>query len=240
VVLRGLVEVASLGQRIRAERFAVVREHDGAVTYVGRTAYRMHDGEAKKEMHVLQRTREGKLDEFLVSLRTGDEEAVSHGLWVGSDLRIDRKLSGVPVDVKRVRERIACVDIGSVTTALLLTQLVRTEPFQIVTFHELLEPELALWAMGYGGEGGLVHYVRTHKGAFTFQSTARGAVELQRNAIGGGSTIDTVLIEEDALGGPGMPPPAEKLALVKPAPDPAAGPPAPEPAPAAKGGGEDG
>ena len=41
-----------------------MREPDGAVTYVGRTAYRVREGEAKKEMHVLQRTRDAKLDEF--------------------------------------------------------------------------------------------------------------------------------------------------------------------------------
>jgi hypothetical protein len=191
-------------------------------------------------MHVLQRTREGKLDEFVVSLKSRDEVAVSHGLWVGGELRIERTLNGAPVDTKHVRDRIACIDIGSVTTPLLLTQLVREEPFQVVTFHELLEPELAPWVMGYGGAGVLAHMVRTHKGAFSFRSTEKGSVELLRNAIGGGSTVDTVLIEEDALGGPGLPPPAVKLAAVKPLPDEDAGegaePPAPSPDPPAGGG----
>jgi hypothetical protein len=218
VVLRGLVDVTSVGQRIRAERYAVVREPDGALTYCGRTIYKSPEGQGPQEMTVLQRTREGKLDEFEVALKTGEDEAFSHGLWVGGSLRIDRRLNGVQVDTKRVRERIACIDIGSVTTSLLLTQLVRTESFQIVTFHELLEPELALWIMDYGGEGRLTHSVRTHKGVILFQSTKLGSVEFQRNAISGGS-VETILVEEDGLGGAGLPPPPEKLALVKQGPE---------------------
>jgi len=236
VVLQGLVEVSNVGQRIRAERFAVVRETDGALAYCGRTVYRGQEGQTPREMQVLQRTRDGKLDEFQVTLTNGKDRAFSHGLWVAGELRIERRLNNLLVDTKGVRNRIACVDIGSVTTALLLSQLVREEPFQVVTFHELLEPELAEWRMECRGEGVLLHLVRTHKGAFSFRNTSHGAVELQRTAIGGGSTIDTVLIEEDALGGPGLPLPPEKLALVKPAPPPADAP-APEQGGDAGGGG---
>lgn len=227
VVLRGLVEVLSVGQRIRAERYAVVREPDGALTYCGRTIYKSQEGQGPHEMTVLQRTREGKLDEFEVTLKTDEDVALSHGLWVGDELRIDRRLNEAKVDTKRVRERIACIDIGSITTSLLLTQLVREDSFQIVTFHELLEPELALWIMVYGGEGRLMHSVRTHKGVIRFESTKLGSVEFQRNAISGGS-IETILIEEDGLGGAGLPPPPEKLALVKQGPEKAGGDPGAE------------
>jgi hypothetical protein len=216
VVLQGKVEVFSVGQRIRAERFAVVREPDGAIAYVGRMAFAGSAG-ANRETRVLQRTRDGKLDEFEVVLVNGADTMTSRGLWAGESLRIERRANGALVDTKRVHDRVICVDIGSVTSALLLTQLVRTEPFQILTYHELLEPELAPWAMGYGGEGGLVHFVRTHTGATTFQSTKLGSPELLRTAVGGG-IVETVLVEEDGLGGAGLPPPAEKLALVKPLP----------------------
>jgi hypothetical protein len=239
VVLQGKVDVIGLGQRIRAERFAVVREPDGALTYVGRTRFGGAE-DADRETRVLQRTRDGKLDEFLVELQNGEDEIRSHGIWTASHLSIERRAGGVPIDTRRVRDRVTCVDVGSVTSALLLTQLVRTEPFQILTFHELLEPELAVWAMAYGGEGELVHYVRTHKGVTTFQSTKHGAVERMRSAVGGG-VLDTILVEEDALGGAGLPPPAEKLELVQPLP-PDGAPPAEsgEPGDAPGAGDEDG
>jgi hypothetical protein len=216
-VLQGRVEVQSLSQSIRAERFAVVREPDGALAYCGRTAYRSAKGEPARRMDVLQRTRDGKLDEFVVELWNGPESVRTHGLWVADELRIEREIQGAKVGIKRVRERVGCIDIGSVTSALLLGQLVRSEPFQVVSFHELLEPELALWSMEYRGEGVLTHYVRTHKGAFAFRNTEKGSVAFLRNQVGGG-TLETVLVEEDALGGAGLPLPPEKLAAVKAGP----------------------
>jgi len=217
VVLRGKVDFYTVGERIRAERFAVVREPDGAVTYVGRTRYVASAEAAAREMRVLQRTRDGKLDEFVVELQNGTDKIVSSGLWTAEALRIERRANGAIVDTKNVRARVVCVDIGSVTSALLLTQLVRTEPFEIMTFHELLEPERATWAMGWGGEGGLVHMVRTHTGALQWQSTKLGSPELMRITVGGG-IVESILVEEDARGGPGLPAPAEKLKMVKPAP----------------------
>lgn len=219
VALQGRVEVYSVGVRIRAERYAVVKEPDGSLTYCGRTSYRTEGDAPSREMDVLQRTRAGKLDEFIVSLTSGEDVIRSHGIWVAETMRIERRMNGTLVDTKRVRDRLTCVDVGSVTSLLILTQLVSEEPFQIVTFHELLEPELALWVMGFGGNEGLVHYVRTHKGAITFQNSALGSVELSRSAVGGG-TVDMVLTEEDGLGGPGLRPPAEKLARVGVSPDP--------------------
>ncbi|MEM7311003.1 MAG: amidohydrolase family protein [Planctomycetota bacterium] len=239
VVLQGKVDVVAVGQRIRAERYAVVREPDGALAYCGRTAYRTEEGELTRSMTVLQRTRDGKLDEFIVRLESGEDIVQSHGIFTADQTRIERRMNNLLVDTKRWRGRLATIDVGSVTSLLRLTQFVREEPFEVVSFHELLEPEVVQWVMGYGGEDELLHYVRTHKGATSFRSSELGSVAYATTVVGGG-TVETQLTEEDALGGPGLPPPAVKLALLVPAEAGADAegaenaettPPAPEPAP---------
>ena len=222
VVLEGMVAIGTLGQAVRAERYAVVREPDGAISYVGHTAYRPVDDEPRRGMTVLQRVRDGKLEEYKVSLINGDQTITSRGLWVGSQLNIERRAGNVLMDTNSASQQPTCVDVGSVTSHLLLTQLVRTEPFYVIRLVELLDPQLTQWVMAYGGEEDLMnegevlwHHVVTPRAKLTFTSTALGSVRYAQLGVGGG-ILEFKLIEEDAHGGAGMPPPAEKLALVTP------------------------
>ena len=224
VVLEGLCDVVSFGERVRSERYAVVREPDGAVTYVGRAVYPAPEGVTPNEMRVLQRTRDGKLDEYEVRLSSADGEVSSHGVWTAEQMRIERHMDGVLVDHNRVRHRIVCVDVGSVTSLLVLSRHERPglgdedgALFRVVTFHEMLEPELAEWGMRYAVNaetGRLEHQIRTHLGLIAFNTTKLGSIELSRNLIGNG-IITTELVEEDGLGGPGLPLSGERKSVVE-------------------------
>lgn len=224
LVLEGVVDVVSFGQRVRSERYAVVREPDGAVTYCGRAVYPAPEGTPPNEMLVTQRTRDGKLDEFEVCLRSADGEVLSRGMWTAEQMRIERRMDGVLIDHNRVRNRITTVDVGSVTSLLVLSRHERpglnTEEgaiFQVLTFHEMLEPELAQWGMRFevnSESGRLEHQVRTHLGLLAFNTTPLGSVELARNVVGNG-IIRTELVSEDALGGAGLPLVPSRDAVVK-------------------------
>ncbi|MCZ6597876.1 MAG: hypothetical protein O7B99_09580 [Planctomycetota bacterium] len=203
VVLRGRVDVTAMGERKRAERYAVVREPDGALAFCGRTVFAATDNVS--EMEILQRVRDGQLEEFFVTLRSGDEELVSHGVWTAETFRVQRRSGGRTAPPQNLRGRVTCVDIGSVTTLLLLSQLDPERPFSVVTMHENLEPEVATWALRYGPtESGIRHDVRTHKGYLFFFMTEKGSISGALNMVGQGA-IEFELVEEDALGGPGLP-----------------------------------
>ncbi len=221
VVLAGIADVWSFGWVIRAERYAVVREPDGALTYCSRTQYREIEGQEPMEMEVLQRTREGKLDEYRVVLKTKSDAISSQGLWTAQQFRIERRMNGKLVDTKRVRNRVTCLDASSVTSLLLLAQVDRPEPFQVISLHETLEPELLQWAMRVGGTETVEHQILTHKGLIPFRNTDAGSVELARYVVGGG-IIELTLREEETFGGPGLPLPERKLELMRQAREAAA------------------
>lgn len=210
VVLEGLVETLALSQKVSAERFRVVRVPDGRIAYCGRILQSKGatDGTPLTgEVTVVQWTRDGQLDEFRLELRIGDSSLTCEGTWTAGRLQIHREADGVYLANQTVTERPVCLELGSVTTLLMLGQRELARPFPVLVFHESLEPELVNWIQELDDRGD--HQVRTHLGRMAFRFEEHGAPSLSRVQVGT-AVIETRLREVDTRGGPGLPLPASK------------------------------
>jgi hypothetical protein len=205
IVLRGRVETRALGQPISAERYAVVREPDGRVAYCGRIVFARTGEETRRELTIVQHARDGELEEFRVALRQGGRELACEGLWTAQTLRIRRALDGKSARTQSAAKRPVCLDVGSVTSYMLLGQREIPATFPVLVLHEGLEPELVNWSHAVDDEG--VHRVRSNTSLSGFVFTEKGGVE-RLQTVAGQAMLETLPEREDALGGSGLPRPA--------------------------------
>jgi hypothetical protein len=213
VVLEGLVETRSFGQRLSAERFRVVRLPEGErIAFLGRLVFPSTASEPAREMEISQVTEAGRLVEAEVVARQGDEELGFQGLLVGGTWRMRRMLGGQQIDATSTPAGPAIVDAGSVTSLLVLGQTPLAERVPVVVLHQALAPESVVWRMELDDRGN--HQVRTHVGRIAFRFDDVGAPEKALVAVGT-STVETVLVERDAFGGGGLPLPEAKRARIR-------------------------
>jgi len=198
LVLSGLVESRSLDQRIAAERFAAVRGEDGSLILTGRVRYPGDD-----EVLVTQTLLDGRLAELAVEAHVGGRVLQVEGVWTAERFRIRRTADGVTVGTQSTREHPVCADLGSVTTLLALGQREPSEAFDVLTFHELFEPEAVRWSSELQADGDVV--VQTHTSAMVFRFDEHGAPLLFRTKVGQG-IVEARLLEAEAYGGSGLPP----------------------------------
>jgi hypothetical protein len=210
VVLRGLAESSSVAGRLAAERFAVVREVDDSLTFVGRRASRTAGGQVVVD--VSQRYAGGRLAGFSVELRTGGHELVVRGLSVAGSLRVERRLDGRHVSTLGVRERVMAVDVGSVTSMLALGQFQGEGGFPVLRFDQGLELEVVRWELALNPEGD--HVIRTPVGLKLASFVESGALRVIVDQTGSGS-VTTPFPEVEPLGGPGPGLPADKRERVR-------------------------
>ena len=224
VVLSGQVETYALRQRTSAERFAVVRMADGGVAVTGRLVYPDPSGRVSQEMTVEQVLRDGQLEEFKVAVFQAGQVLTCEGIRFGESFRVQRKLAGKSIEgVEVARGRIRALDVGSVTSLIVMGQLeIRgdTTDFLVLALHEMLTPETANWSMQMDDKGD--HQVKTHVGRMAFRFDERGAPLLQLTEVGRG-VMECSLVEGDKLGGGGFPLPASKRRAAAPKPAEAGG-----------------
>jgi hypothetical protein len=211
LVLEGSVETRVLGLRVAAERYAVVREQDGALCYVGRRLVLQQGAVRARESHVLQRTRAGRLEEFEVKLVNGEQELSARGLLIAGRMNVERRIDGRFLSNASAKEPIAALSVDSVTTALLLGQHEQEGLTALLHFHPGLEPEVIGWRLAFHAQGW--HAANTPgNGLYAFQIGNDGALVRARE-LDQGSEFVTVPRSSSALGGAGLPLPASKRAL---------------------------
>jgi hypothetical protein len=212
VVLQGQTRSDTLAGPIGAERWVIVREADGSVTFSGRRALRGGTGVGEVEVEVTQRVLKGKLEDFRVRVETGGHEIVVRGMKVGGQMRVERRVDGVHADVKGVRENLVAVDAGSATTAMLLAHTRKPGHFPVLRFDEALELEVVRWDLALDEDGD--HIFKTPRGLVLAGFQENGALKGLVDQTGSGA-ITTTSVAIDDLGGGGLPLSAEKLALMR-------------------------
>ncbi len=197
-LLVGTVESRALGRRVAGERFALVRAADGALVLSGRVRY--PGGET---LDVVQTLRDGRLDALRVQATVGGKRVELEGLWTAERFRLRRSVDGVVLDTQSYREHPSCADLSSVTALVALGQGGAQPAASVLTFHELLAPELVRWEVRLEADGDYV--VHTHNTAMAFRFDEHGAPLLFRTRVGQG-LVETRLVASDAFGGGGLRP----------------------------------
>lgn len=211
VLLQGYVETLTLGARVSAERFVVVRRYDGALVYNGRIFAPGSVSVPDTETWVSQTIRDGDLDVFAVKLRVGTLETELVGERAGGRLNIVRRDAGAFVSSVSAKEKLAFVDAGSVTAALVLGYHQRKEGAFNVLFFEDLQPGVAPWQLRLDTDG-VTHLVKTHQGALKVKFGPLGSPEELWREAGSGRTL-TATLEVEAPDGRGLPTPKDKRAV---------------------------
>ncbi len=208
LVLDGILESVSLGQRLSGERFQVWQLSDGRTAYCGRILYPAAREDQKRQVQVVQVVKDGQLESSYVTLSQAGMQVVARGLWAARTWRMSTKLNGQPLtDNTSIPIHPRCVDVSSVTSLLILGQSALGHEIPIVHLREGLEGELVNWISELDDNGD--HQLQTPLGPLAFRLNANGAPErvVQRR---GGGVIETILSDFTTFGGAGHPLPAEK------------------------------
>jgi hypothetical protein len=215
-VLAGQIETwDAYGNRLASERFAMVRETDGAISVVGRMVQPVAAGQPETQVETAQRVVNGRLHSFVVRLSQGENSLVARGVEVGGMMRVERKLNGEYVANQSTEQALALWSldplVDSVTSALVLGQI--EEPGEQVVFMAgpQLEPVLDVWAMLDDEEG--ARWVRFADGFLAIEFDERGFPQRISRRFGAGTdqassavTISTLVPgSERTFGGPGWP-----------------------------------
>jgi hypothetical protein len=212
LLLSGRVETISPAGTVAAERWAIVREPDGVLTFRGRRVVPGGAAHGDLTVDLTQRVSGTRLDSFQVEVASAGHALAVRGVFTAEQWRIERRADGVFVDNRAAKDRIAAVDTGSATTFMLLAHTRGTGPFPVLRFDEGLELEVVRWDLALDDDGD--HAFRTPQGlklAGFAENGALKAVVEQRGQTG----MQTTSMEIDAHGGAGLPLPADKLALMR-------------------------
>lgn len=222
VVLEGFLENRSRGARLSAERWAIVREPDGTTAFCGRVVTPAEGSFLGTDLSVIQRVRDGKLTGFQLTLVQEKDRLVLTSEWAGERFQLERRLNGVFIDNKRTPERVVSLDVGSVTTALVLGQLQRTGRMPALKLHESFEAEVVPWQLEIADGG--IHLLQTSTGGMGFDFDSKGG-PAHYKVQEGEQISEAVVLEQNSYGGPGLPVPAKAPTLQ---PKPAEAGPAPK------------
>ncbi|MEO6708787.1 MAG: amidohydrolase family protein, partial [Planctomycetota bacterium] len=209
LVLAGYCESSALGVRTAAERYTAVRSADGKLSFCGRRVVPQAEG-AAVQIESLMRVSENKLEYFLIKLKTPKHELSVEGFLnaTANQTRVERKADGAHIDLQTSPEPISVVDVGSVTTMLVIEATKDSGTFPVMTFHEGLEMEVVRWELSMGADG--VHYLRTPEGPKIAAFDERGGIKGIREQSGSG-TDETMGSNTLAKERPGLPFSASKL-----------------------------
>ncbi|MFO1009862.1 MAG: hypothetical protein U1F29_07340 [Planctomycetota bacterium] len=146
VLARGAVEERVFGVRAGAERYAIVRGTDGAVTYA--THLRTFGGIAKADTDVAltQTVRDGRVAAFELTVKSGVLEVVTKGVLVGNVLNVERRANGQFVGNVPVKDKVVLVDVGSVLAAFQVAHDAREGTFKALFFDDY-EPAVGPWEL---------------------------------------------------------------------------------------------
>jgi len=211
-LLSGLTETTSALGKLAAERWAIVREVDGTLTFCGRCKTRGTATVNERVVDVRQRVRDGKFDSFSVRVVSQKHEMIVRGQFVAGQLRVERRTDGAFIDNRAAAEPIVAIDVGSVTTMMLLAHTRGNGQMPILRFDEGLELEVVRWDLLL--DSGAGHKFRTPQGARFAGFNEDGSLKAVVENLGSGM-VQTSSVEIDAHGGPGLPLPDDKLAMMR-------------------------
>lgn len=209
IVLQGFIESRSRESRISAERWAIVRESDGAIAYCGRIVTVGDGAFLDTDLSVIQRTRDGLLDSIFLKLEQGPDILTMKGSWAGERFHLERRLNGVFIDNNQTPERPVTIEVGSITSLLVLGHYEKTGRFPVIFFHEGFDAEVIGWELGIAEE--LVHFVKTQRGILGFGFNKDGGLANWKTQTGDPQSnarvteVETIFLEETTFGGPGFP-----------------------------------
>jgi hypothetical protein len=201
VLLVGHAETSSLGVRSAAERWGVVRTGEDQLAFVGRRKIPGGIDQPPVDLELRQNLRAGKLVSFEAHLRTVKHHLELKGISVAGMMRVERRADGVFIDLNSTNESIVGVDVGSVSTMVLLAHVrAGGRRFSMLRLHEALELEVVPWSLELDSTAG--HLFATPDGPKYATFEANGGLRLLREQEGSG-TSETVSVSEIAA--PGLP-----------------------------------
>lgn len=190
LVLSGRAEARAFGLRVHAEAFAIVRLPDGKLAYCTRLVTPESATESGSEMHLIQRVRpDGLLESFELRADGGDHVITVQGLLLGGLMNIEQRVDGNFLANRRARESISLVDIGSVTSEILLAYHAKPGFSHVLTF-EGVEPIVDRWRLeltpadgrlriGTGDGWRVCGLLETGAPAFAIHQTGHAQTDLQ-------------------------------------------------------------
>lgn len=182
LIMAGLCSTRAAGSLTGTERWAVVRQADGRLAFCGRSVQPASSDFPGGEMEVTQILERGALVEFRVRLVRGERDLVANGLSVAGRMQIERYLAGEYIGNESTLDRIAVLDLDSVTSALVLSQLSTNKNLPVLTFHELLSPQSVIWSLERSADG--AHGLRTHLGGMLIEFESNGLPKLWNRTRG--------------------------------------------------------
>jgi hypothetical protein len=209
LILEGTVETTVLGMRLSTERYRVIRISDEVLLYTTRVVHPPTGQGGGRELTLEQFVRNGRLEQLHAVLAEAGSVLEHDGLWTANSWRMQSRLNGRIVSSQApFREQPACVDASSVTALLILGQTPAGEVVPVVQLHPGFDAEQVNWGLSLDEDGN--HRVRTQIGFMVFRLDELGALEFALAKIGTG-VVETRKLASTGFGGPGLPPPAEKL-----------------------------
>jgi hypothetical protein len=209
VLMSGRHETVTAAGPVAAERWAVVKEVDGMLTFCGRRHVLGTGGSADSSVESRLRVKDGAFESFEIGIASGGRKLVVRGIPVAGRWRVERRLDDVRVDLKSAVEPLAAVDCGSLTTFLMLAQTRSTGGFPVMRFDVNLEPEVVRWDLAFDENGD--HAFKTPFGlSYAKIDKDTGAIAAMVEQLGAGAA-STNQLELDLHGGKGLPIPESKL-----------------------------
>ncbi len=201
LVLAGYCETSALGVRSAAERYTIVRAADGKLSFCGMRVVPQVDG-SHVEIESLMRVAKGSLEYFLLRLRSAKHELSVEGFYTANQMRVERKVDGVHVDLQTSSNPVSVVDVGSVTSLLCIAATQNGGPFSVMEFHAGLELEVVRWDLRLERDG--AHYLRTPEGVKWARFDERGALKelSEQRGSSGVKTLGTNTLAKDRAGLP--------------------------------------
>lgn len=204
VLLSGIVENKAHGQRLSAERYAVVRAEDQSLNYIGRLVTPASATYAETTLETSQKFVENKLQEFVLEILFSERDSFKlSGQRVGGNMRM--RMSGTRdgqtvSENTSVAQEISFLDVGSVTSHLVLAK--HQPPGRFFTlFLEDLNPIIGTWAMQAGED--FQYLVQTAQGGANVKLDSRG-VPVAIRRVQGTTIVETTTLESQPEIGPGL------------------------------------
>jgi hypothetical protein len=230
-VITGHVETRGLGTRVSAERYAVVRRYDGALTYCGRIVVPGEATTPDTETTVQQTVADGELTDFDVHMISNGRDVFVHGESTAGKFTIETKLNGQFVDAPVVKDKLAYVQCGSVTSLLILGYHKRPGAFKVLFFDDY-DPAVGpcKLVLDEDAQHVLWHLLNTPTGLMKVTYDEKGNLkEAQRES--GNGILQTLPLETATPDGKGLPMPPDKRAMAAAATKPSVPGKDPTPAP---------
>ena len=211
VLLQGTVDNSAHGQRISAERYAVVEAEDGSLTYIGRLVTPGTATYSETVLNTRQHVVENHLEDFEAKIRFGPANSYTlKGTRLGGNMHLRQLITkNGSTQVTRntsVTQEISFLDLGSITSSLVLAKHQPPGRF-FALYLENLDPAIGNWSMTPAEDFG--YFAQTPQGAVSIKLDSRGAPQEIRR-VQGTTIVETKPYETEVKEGPGLAPPVRK------------------------------